>query len=216
MSYTAALLLLFCLVVPVRGQDTGGEWQPMFNGKTLDGWKETLFTGHGEVRIDKGEIVLGPGRPMTGVTWSREFPRTNYEVRFEATRLRGNDFFASLTFPVGDSFGTWVTGGWGGDIVGLSSIDEWDASENETRTYFNFENGRWYAFRLLVTPERIQAWINQEPVINVSIAGRRVSLRHGEINLSAPFGFAAYATEGALRKIEYRLLRSPAGARSKQ
>ena len=84
---------------------------------------------------------------MTGITWTGEFPRSNYEVRFEAARLQGNDFFASLTFPVEDSFVTWVTGGWGGDIVGISSIDGWDASDNETRTYFNFENGRWYAMR---------------------------------------------------------------------
>jgi hypothetical protein len=222
MSYSASRIsllpvvaALFCLAGPARGQETAAEWQSMFNGKALDGWKETQFTGHGEARIDNGTLVLGPGRPMTGVTWTRTFPQTNYEVRFEATRLRGNDFFASLTFPVGASFGTWVTGGWGGDIVGLSSIDEWDASENETRTYFNFENGRWYAFRLRVTPERIQAWIDDEPVINVGIAGRTVSLRHGEIKLSAPFGFAAYSTEGALRKIEYRLLRPQAGDRSK-
>ena len=47
--------------------------------------------------------------------------------------MKGGDFFATLTFPVDDSFCTFVTGGWGGDIVGLSSIDGWDASDNETR-----------------------------------------------------------------------------------
>ena len=97
-------------------------------------------------------IVLGAGGPMTGVTWSGEFPKTNYEIRWEAARIDGNDFFASLTFPVGDSYCTWVTGGWGGDIVGLSSLDGWDASDNETRSYFDFDKGRWYAFRLKVTP----------------------------------------------------------------
>ena len=147
---------------------------------------------------------------MTGVTWTGSFPRTDYEVRLEGVRRQGNDFFASMTFPVGDSFCTWVTGGWGGDIVGLSSIDGWDASENETRSYFNFENGRWYALRLRVAGDRITAWIDERPVIDVTIGGRSLSLRHGEIKLSAPFGFASYATAGALRKIEYRLLR-PAG-----
>jgi hypothetical protein len=38
-------------------------------------------------------------------------------------------------------------------------------------------------------------------------------LRHGKTKLSAPFGFASYATEGALRKIEYRLLPSSGAAR---
>lgn len=184
-----------------------GEWQPIFDGKSLQGWKETPFARHGAVRIDKGAMVLDGGAPLTGVNWTGPFPKSNYEVRFEASRVEGGDFFASLTFPVGDSYCTWVTGGWGGDIVGLSSIDGWDASDNETRTYFTFEQGRWYSMRLQVTPDRISAWIDDQPIVNVSIAGRTVGLRFGDIKLSAPFGFASYNTTGAIRKVEYRLLK---------
>jgi hypothetical protein len=181
-----------------------GDWQPMFDGKSLQGWKETPFARHGTVRVEQGAIVLGAGEPMTGVNWTGTFPKSNYEVRFEAARLEGGDFFASLTLPVGDSWCTWVTGGWGGDIVGLSSIDGWDASDNETRAYFTFEKGRWYAMRLQVTPERITAWIDEKEVINVAIAGRTIGLRPGDIKLSAPFGFASYNTKGAIRKVEFR------------
>ncbi len=188
-------------------QSKSGEWQPLFNGKNLQGWRETPFAGRGEVRVSEGTITLGPGAPMTGITWSGIFPRVNYELRFRAARLRGSDFFATLTFPVGDSHCTWVTGGWAGDIVGLSSLDGWDASDNETRTYFNFETGRWYAFRLRVTEDKIMAWIDERPIINVSIIGRTIGLRPGEIKLSAPLGFASYATAGGLRGIEYRPLR---------
>ena len=178
----------------------------MFDGKTMQGWRETAFTGHGKARVENGTIVLAPGAPMTGVTWSGAFPKSDYEVRFEAARIDGNDFFASLTFPVGDSFCTWVTGGWGGDIVGLSSLDGWDASDNETRTYFDFEKGRWYAFRLQVTAGRIVGWIDGKQIVNVEIAGRAVGLRYGEIQRSAPLGFASYGTTGALRGIGYRLI----------
>jgi hypothetical protein len=184
------------------------DWQPLFDGRSLAGWRETPFTGRGRVRVENGTIVLGAGEPMTGITRAAPFPKSNYEVRFEAARLDGGDFFASLTFPVQDSFCTWVTGGWGGDIVGLSSIDGWDASDNETRTYFNFEKGRWYALRLRVAGDRIQAWIDDRSIVNVQIAGRTIGLRMGEIRLSAPFGFASYTTTGALRKIEYRRLKS--------
>ncbi len=202
------LAVIFC--VTAAGQRKAGEWQPLFDGKSLEGWRETPFTGRGKVRVENKTILLGPGSPMTGITWTGSFPRSNYEVRLEAARLEGSDFFASVTFPVQDSFCTWVTGGWGGDIVGLSSLDGWDASENETRSYFDVENGRWYALRLRVTPDRIAAWIDEQPIINVVITGRSIGLRHGEIKLSAPFGFASYASTGGLRKIEYRLL-PPAG-----
>jgi hypothetical protein len=196
---------LLCLAT-TNAAGQAGEWQPLFDGKSLRGWRETPFTGRGQVQVAGGTIVLGSGMPMTGVTWTGSFPRSNYEVRLEAVRQQGSDFFASMTFPVQDSFCTWVTGGWGGDIVGLSSIDGWDAADNETRTYFNFENGRWYGLRLRVTGDRIRAWIDDQPIINVVIAGRSIGLRPGEISRSAPFGFASYATTGALRKIEYRLL----------
>lgn len=193
-------LLAFATLVPAQ------DWKPMFDGKTLDGWRQTPFTNHGQASVADGRIVLAPGRPLTGITWTREFPKTNYEIRFEAARHRGNDFFASLTFPAGDSHCTWIAGGWGGDIAGLSSLDEMTAAENETRTYFNFENNRWYRFRLQVTPARITAWIDDERIIQVDTARRYISLRPGEIELSAPLGFASYATEGGLRKVEYRTL----------
>lgn len=180
--------------------------ESLFDGKSLAGWKETPFSRHGAARVEDGAILLTAGSPLTGITWTRDFPRTAYEVRFEAARMKGGDFFASLTFPVGDSHCTFVTGGWGGDIIGLSSIDGWDASDNETRAYFTFETGRWYAFRLQVTEDRIRAWIDEKMVVDVEIGGRTVGLRYGEIQLSAPFGFASYGTTGALRKIEMKRL----------
>lgn len=206
MTAISPLLTALLFAAAASGQPKAGEWQSLFDGKSLHGWRETPFTGRGQVRIENGAIVLGGGSPMTGITFTGSFPRSNYEVRFEGARLKGSDFFASLTFPVRDSYCTWVTGGWGGDIVGLSSLDGWDASDNETRTYFNFETGRWYAMRLEVRDSRIRAWIDERPIVDVEIAGRSVGLRYGEIRLSAPFGFASYATTGGLRKIEYRVL----------
>lgn len=199
---------LACATV-LSGQNKPAEWQLLFDGKVFGRWQETNFSGHAHPRIENQAILLAPGAPMTGVTWTGAFPKTNYEIRFEASRLDGNDFFASLTFPVGDSFGTWVTGGWGGDIVGLSSIDGWDASDNETRSYFDFEKARWYAFRLKVTPGRITAWIDDRQVFDVNISGRKIGLRFGEIKLSAPLGFASYGTLGGIRKVEYRVLPAP-------
>lgn len=182
------------------------EWQPLFDGKSPGAWKEAAFREHGAIRIQDGVLILTLGKPMTGVRYEAAFPKTGYEIRYEAARLEGGDFFAALTFPVGESFCTFVTGGWGGDIVGLSSIDGWDASDNETRTYFNFETGRYYRFRLQVTTERIQAWIDDERIINVDIRGREIALRPGESKLTAPLGFMSYNTTGGIRKIEYRPL----------
>ncbi len=191
-----------------------GEWIPLFDGASLKGWKETPFRAHGEVAVRDGIIRLGKGH-LTGVTWAgdREFPKSGYEIRFEAVRFDGNDFFAGITFPVGNSFCSWINGGWGGAVVGLSSLDGDDASENDTSTTRDFVKGRWYAFRLAVTEKRIQGWIDGVLVIDADITGRRIGLRPGENDLSTPLGFASYSTVAGLRKIEYRMLPpgSPAG-----
>lgn len=182
------------------------QWTSLFNGKSLDQWKATPFPGSPIPRVENGTILLTAGHPLTGVTWSGKFPESGYELRFEAARLLGGDFFASVTFPAGGNFATWVLGGWGGDITGISSIDGWDASDNETRSYFTFDTAHWYTFRLQVTGEKIMAWIGDQRVVNVEIRGRAISLRHGDIKLSAPLGFASYNTTGSIRKIEYRPL----------
>jgi hypothetical protein len=186
-------------------------WKPLFDGKSLQGWRETDFFGRGKVSVADGAIVLGNGA-MTGITWTGSFPKSNFEVRLEAMRVAGSDFFAGITFPVHDSFCSWINGGWGGVVVGLSSLDGLDASENETSTSREFETGRWYALRLRVTDDSIEAWIDDEPVIGVSIVNREIDLRPGEIELSKPFGIASYSTTAKLRKLEYREI-PPAGGR---
>jgi len=202
-----ALTVLFIFAAALAGQTPAatGEWTPLFDGQSLKGWKETPFRGRGELQVKDGTILIGKGH-MTGITWTGEFPKTGYEIRFEAARLDGNDFFAGITFPVKDSFCSWINGGWGGTMVGLSSLDGDDASENDTSTARDFVNGRWYAFRLAVTEGRIRGWIDGVLVIDADITGRRVGLRPGETELCTPLGFATYSTAAGLRKVEYRLL----------
>jgi hypothetical protein len=186
-------------------------WRSLFDGKSMEGWQETPFTERGKVRIENGTIILGAGL-MTGITRTGDYPRGNFEVRFEAVRLEGNDFFVGLTFPVGASFCTLIVGGWGGGTVGLSNVDGWDASSNQTYNWREFDNDRWYAIRLRVTDEQIRAWIDEEPIVNLELEGHVIKLRYGEIKLSRPFGFASYMTTAGLRKLEYRILPGSASA----
>jgi hypothetical protein len=188
-------------------------WRSLFDGKSLVGWKESDFFGAGKVTVEKGVITIGSGA-LTGINWGPSplpFPTSNYEVLIEAARLKGTDFFAGITFPVGDSFCTWINGGWGGEVVGLSSIDGADASMNETTFTRKFELGRWYSLRLRVTSTTISAWIDDELLIEVAIGKKWIALREGDIDQSIPFGIAAYSTVAGVRKIEWRAV-APAGA----
>jgi len=189
----------------------GEGWQAMFDGRSLAGWRETAFAGHGEVHCQSGDIVLSMGDPFTGINWTNEFPKMNYEVALDAMRVMGSDFFCGLTVPVGTNFCSLIVGGWGGSLVGISSLDGMDASENETMKFKTFESGHWYRIRLRVTEKKIQAWIDKERLVDVEIADRRISVRPGEIELSEPFGLACWQTTAALREIKFRHVSGPAG-----
>ncbi len=184
------------------------EWTSLFDGKSLTDWKSTAFGGEGEVHVKEGNIFLERGSTLTGITWSgRELPRMNYEISLEAKKLAGNDFFCALTFPVEDSHCSLIVGGWGGGVVGLSSIDGLDASENETSRTMDFPHGRWYQIRVRITNAGIAAWIDDEQVVEIVTTGRRISTRW-EVDLSKPLGVASWKTQAALRDIKIRPLPS--------
>ncbi len=182
------------------------EWTPLFDGSTLTGWKEPAFSGQGEVKVAAGRIVLDMGNDITGINYTGEIPKENYEVELEAMRIEGSDFFCALTFPAGQSHCTFVVGGWGGSLVGISSINGEDASENETSQTKKFEKGRWYKLRVRVTKEKIETWIDDTQAVDLDLQGKRISMRPGEIELSKPFGIATYRTRGAVRGIRLRKL----------
>lgn len=202
---------------------SGGESRPLFNGKDLSGWKKTDYVAPGPVMVlppepgadapktaPKGPaIYLGAGDDLTGITHTNPIPTTDYELRLDAMRVSGGDFFCGVTFPVGTNACTLILGGWGGTIVGLSSLDGMDASENETTLSRDFELGRWYDVAIRVTAERIQVDLDGRTIIDVEIAGRRVHMRPGEIEIGEPLSISTWRTAGAIRNIRIRTLPPP-------
>ena len=182
----------------------------LFDGTSLDNWERTDFAGKGEVLIDEnGSMVLEMGAELSGVHWKgeTELPKINYEVSLQAKRTMGSDFFCGLTFPFKESHATLVLGGWGGSLIGISSLDDFDASENDTGDAYVFEDGKWYDVRLRVTEAKLQVWLNDKMVIDTDVEGRKVSMRFGEIEMSVPFGICTYATTGVIRDISIKKLK---------
>jgi hypothetical protein len=175
----------------------------LFDGKSLENWQKTDYAGGGEVRLDgNGSVVMEFGIALTGMHWVGEsLPLVNYELIWEAKKESGTDFFASATFPFKQNHATLILGGWGGALVGISSIDGFDASENTTSTAHYFKINQWYKCRLRVTETHFKFWIDDEILIDFETKGRKISMRTGEIELSTPLGFSTYDTTGLIRKV---------------
>ena len=191
------------------------KWIPLFDGESTAGWSIPVYGGDGNVDVQEGNLVIGRGEMMTGIRYEKEFPKMNYEIRYEARRTQGYDFFAACTFPVKESFLTFVNGGWGGGLTGLSSIDGSDASENSFSTHHDYREKAWYRFRICVLDDKIQVWITdqdeegnwkeEESVIELETEDRGLSTRI-EMERYKPLAFCTWNAEGQLRKIEYRMI----------
>lgn len=181
-------------------------WKPLFDGKSLTNWKSTRFGGDGEIHIEKGELILEQGSPLTGLTWTKEFPKQDFEISLEAKRMEGSDFFVGLTFPVRESHASFIVGGWAGSVVGISCIDGHDASDNNTTKVIKFDNGKWYKFKVQVRAERIKCWIDGEAIIDEDIKGKRIHTRN-EVDPSRPLGIATFETKAAIKNFQYRVLK---------
>jgi len=179
--------------IPMAGI-ADGAWTP------IDGATET------EWNPETGTLHIDFGYELNGVRWTGPLPAAPYEIELEARRVSGNDFFCALTFPVrsSDECVTFVVGGWGGNLVGISSIDGLDASENPTASSQEFESNRWYRIRVRIEPDRLQAWIDDRRLVNIDITESALSLRDGPIRDCAPLGLATWSTRAEMRAIRWR------------
>jgi len=187
------------------GLAAGGDWKPLFDGQTLAGWEATTFGGEGEVTVTDGAIRIERGSELSGITWKKDFPTEGYAITLEASRIDGYDFFCGLTFPIADEPCSFIVGGWGGGVVGLSSVDGADAAHNDTTEWKEFETGTWYRITVEVGKEAIRCWINDEQLVDQPRKDHEFSLRP-EVFLSKPLGISCYGTVAGIRDVRYRLL----------
>ena len=195
-------------------------WRNLLPQKSIDDWKKsdwevTDFGVETQVTWNGKQLVLEMGDPLNGINYrKKDFPKQDFEIYLEAKRVEGSDFLCGLTFPVGKQFCSFVAGGWGGGVVGLSNVDGFDASENETSSYFDFKNGEWYKFRVRVDRQEIRTWINEKQFFIIAREGREFDTRI-EMFASQPLGLSAYLSKVIVREFKWRPVVQPKKAQTK-
>ncbi len=188
-------------------------WRSLFDGQSIGEWEHAGIGDEESSLVEDGALHVLAREGVNGVRWSGAWDaigppaREGYELRLEAMRVHGQDFFCGLTFPVGtDGRVTLICGGWGGALVGLSSLDGFDASENESTLYRRFDPERWYAIRVRVTVATIECFLDDERVIAVKRSDHEKIDVRAEMPPFLPLGVATFQTRGAYRNIEIRTL----------
>ena len=193
------------IAAKVEESETG--WTKLIASPELEGWQKTNFGGEGEVSFQDGVLKLGSGIPLTGIHYTKkDFPKENFEMRWKARRVSGSDFFACVTFPIGEEHCSFICGGWGGGLIGISSINGNDASSNHTARAGSFKNKQWYSFRIRVDEKQLQVWIEgEDEPIQVERDGNKFSVR-AEVRASRPLGYCGFESEVEVKDWEFRTL----------
>lgn len=212
MFYLVGFALLLTGCCATEPTPTPATWTPLIN-EDLSAWEPLVFGGDGEILFEDGSLILDMGGPFTGVKYRGDAaallgPELEpYEIKLQARRTQGLDFFCGLTFPVGtEGHTTLVLGGWAGSMVGLSSLDGMDAASNKTTQLIRFEQNQWYDVRVRVTSEKIECWLDQEQIIDVVRADYEEFSVRPEVQDTVPLGLCTYQTRGEIRNIEVRRL----------
>jgi hypothetical protein len=202
---------IFLALIMVSALSSYAETVALFNGKDLSGWKAADIWGNGKVEaLSNGVVSCGIGKPLTGLAYTNTFPTMSYEVKMEALRKEGSDFFVAMTIPVESNACTIVIGGWGGNLCGISSINIMDASENQYSEGVVFKNDVWYTLRVRVTPGLLEVFLNDTLyTAKVPFESSSVfTLRAGsDIDKTKPFGLATYETKALWRNLTVKNLK---------
>ncbi|MBD5224500.1 MAG: DUF1080 domain-containing protein [Bacteroidales bacterium] len=168
------VIMLLCLLCAAVG--SAQNWQPLFNGKNLNGWKR--LNGNAEYKVEDGAIV--------GVS------KMNTPNTFLATKNNYGDFILEFDFKVDDGLNSGVQlrseskkdydkgrvhgyqfeidpsqRAWSGGIYDEARRGWLYPLTKNPAAKTAFRNGQWNKARIEAVGNSIRTWINGVPCANV-------------------------------------------------
>jgi hypothetical protein len=182
-----------------------GEWQSLFDGKTLRGWKLIdghPFGNHGRVDVRNNEIVLGKGGPCTGIQYTGDLPKSDYEFSFEVMSHSASGGLMSMAFHVeGSSTMASIDVHDGGTIEAIMRVV--DGGNRGIAAKARFEKGRWYRVLVQVTQSRLLVLLDDEKLFDWPRPQHSFG-KPVEWGALVPFGIGNWDAETSLRRIQVR------------
>jgi hypothetical protein len=168
------LIALLLAIAPSAQADEG--WRALFDGKTLDGWE--VKSGFATYRVEDGAILgkTAEGSGNTFLCTKEQF--ADFELVFEV-KLDNNELNSGVQLrsqlreaPYGGRVhGPQVeiaAGSASGYVYG-EGLGHWLSPEPRAK-HAQFKNGAWNKFRVRAVGTRIQTWINDQPIADLTLA----------------------------------------------
>lgn len=169
------ILVVAFLVAGVTGlsiADDNGEWQCLFDGKTLDGWEQ--HGGKAVYKVEDGTIV-GHSVPNTQNSFMCTKKRFgDFELMFEVKCDDGLNSGVQIRSNIKENDRVWgpqveIEKGPGeaGYIYGEATGRGW-LSQDRTKNNDAFKNGEWNQYRVLAKGNNIKTWVNDLPIADLT------------------------------------------------
>ena len=163
-------------------------WVELFNGRTLEGWKERNKSG--SFRVENGTII-GTAKEGLGTTFlctNQEY--SDFELEFETklidpelnsgVQIRSRNRPPKGKQKMGPVEGPQVEfaaknpqrGSRSGNIFG-QSWGQWLTPADEIRSHTFVKGGEWNHFRVLAVGDQVTTWINGEKIVTTTIPPER-------------------------------------------
>lgn len=204
------LLLGLGLLLASVGVLAAPRWQPLFDGKTLQGWRlMAVHGGRGGVwTVERGALVGNQDSDHTGglLGTERKYGDFELELEFQAdypvdsgvflrTRDDGMGYQVTLDYRDGGYVGSLYASGAGGFLV---QHEPWRQA---------YRNKGWNRLRVRIVgqPPRITVWLNGVQTIDFQDNEERYP-REGYIGLQVHGGEGAWGKNSRIRFRHIRLL----------
>jgi len=184
------MVMICCLMAcqtSTKGNLTGDDWQPLFNGKDLNAFD--IKGGKATYYVKNGTITGKTAFPSPNTFLVTKAQYADFELQFEVkvadklnsgvqirSRLR-TEAEAEGRLRAGRFFGPQVEieagPGQAGYIYGEATGRGWLSPEPKSKDkavkqHTHFNNGQWNHFRVVAKGSRIQTYINGKPVADLS------------------------------------------------
>ncbi|NUK03503.1 ThuA domain-containing protein [Streptomyces lunaelactis] len=159
-------------------------YRPIFNGKTVDGWKQA---GPGKFNVVDGELRTEGGM---GMLWYQAKELTSYSLKLDWKMAGDDNSGVFVGFPASDDPWSAVNNGY------EVQIDASDAADRTTGAVYGFKSadikardrvlrppGQWNSYEIRVQGERLQIFLNGVKINDFTNTDPVRSLKDGYIGL---------------------------------
>lgn len=163
------------LVLSAVSAADAGEWVSLFDGKSLKGW--TQRNGTATYRVEEETIVgkTNEGSPNSFLCSDKEYG--DFELEFEVkvhdalnsgvqirSQTKGGTKTGRVNGPQVEIEASGKDGAEAGYVYGEATGRGWLTPEDRLKPHKFFKDGQWNKFRVVAQGPRIQTWINDKKI----------------------------------------------------